>query len=62
MTVKELKAYAKTGKCPNGNLIEVMCCEGGCIGGNAGLSSIKAALKKVGEYAAQGDSLSNRKP
>ena len=61
-TVKELKTYAKTGKCPQGNLIEVMCCEGGCIGGNAGLNSIKMALKKVGEYAAKGDSLSNRKP
>ncbi len=50
-TLRDLKVYAKTGKCPLGNLVEVMCCEGGCVGGNAGLSTIKAATKKVGEYA-----------
>lgn len=60
-TVRELKGYAQTGKCPNGNLIEVMCCEGGCIAGNAGLNTIKAALKKVSEYGATGGSLKDRK-
>jgi iron only hydrogenase large subunit-like protein len=39
-TIRELKLYAKTGKCPLGNLIEVMSCPGGCIGGNAGLNSL----------------------
>ena len=59
-TVKELKSYAKTGKCAGGNLVEVMCCEGGCIAGNAGLNTIKMALKKVSDYAANGDSLKDR--
>ena len=58
-SLRNLKVYAKTGKCPLGNLVEVMCCEGGCIGGNAGLNTVKAALKKVGEYASQAHSLEN---
>ncbi len=58
-SLRNLKVYAKTGKCPLGNLVEVMCCEGGCIGGNAGLNTVKAALKKVGEYASKAHSLEN---
>ncbi len=56
-TIRDLKVYAKTGKCPLGNLIEVMSCPGGCIGGNAGMNALKDAFKKVGEYSAKAHSL-----
>ena len=46
-TIKQLKKYAKDGNCPDGNLIEVMCCEGGCIGGNATLEQQKTARKSL---------------
>lgn len=56
-SIRDLKVYAKTGKCPLGNLIEVMSCPGGCIGGNAGLNSLKMALKKVTDYSTTAHSL-----
>ncbi len=49
-SIKELKKFAKTGECPMGNLVEVMCCEGGCIAGNAAINSLKTAFKQVQEY------------
>lgn len=60
-SVKKLKVYAKTGKCELGNLIEVMSCEGGCIGGNATLSSLKESLKQVKAYSEQSHSLAKEK-
>lgn len=45
-----LKSFAKTGKCANGNLIEVMCCEGGCVGGNAAITPVKLATKMVNDW------------
>lgn len=59
--VRDLKVYAKTGKCPAGNLIEIMCCPGGCIAGNACLGSFKEAFKKVKEYGEKGQSLAKDK-
>ncbi len=46
-SIKQLKKYAKEGLCPDGNLIEVMCCEGGCIGGNSTISNPKIAKKII---------------
>jgi len=46
-TIKQLKKYAKDGSCPEGNLIEVMCCEGGCIGGNSTISNPKTAKRII---------------
>lgn len=46
-TIKQLKKYAKDGSCADGNLIEVMCCEGGCIGGNAVLAQQRTAKKSL---------------
>ena len=46
-SIKELKKFAKDRSCPDCNLIEVMCCEGGCIGGNAVISSQKDAKKRL---------------
>ncbi len=48
-TIKQLRKYAKDGICPDGNLIEVMCCEGGCIGGNATLEQQKTVRKLLQE-------------
>ncbi|MGN0919268.1 MAG: monomeric [FeFe] hydrogenase [Alphaproteobacteria bacterium] len=59
--IRDLRIYAKTGKCPAGNLLEIMCCPGGCIAGNACLGSLKEAFKKVKEYGEKGQSLEKRK-
>jgi iron only hydrogenase large subunit-like protein len=45
--VKLLNAYAK--KCP-GNLIEVMSCEGGCVGGPGVIREPRAAARVVAEF------------
>ncbi|KAH3746023.1 [FeFe]-hydrogenase, mitochondrial [Pelomyxa schiedti] len=44
-SVKQLKAYAR--KHPPGSIVEVMACEGGCVGGPAVLSTVPAAAAKV---------------
>ena len=51
-SIGQLRAYAKTGKCPT-KMIEVMACPGGCISGpcacNEGMQAIRqfdAELKK----------------
>ena len=46
-SVTELKVCALKGSCPNGNLIEVMSCVGGCVGGNATLNQTKTAAKII---------------
>ena len=61
VTIRDLKLYAKTGQCSAGNLIEVMCCSGGCIAGNACPGPYKEASKKVKSYGEQGHSLEERK-
>ena len=49
-SIRELKNYAKKGECECGNLIEVMCCEGGCIGGNGCINNVKTASKAIQEF------------
>lgn len=47
-TLKQLKKYAQNGCCDDDcNLLEVMACEGGCIGGNSNINSIKSAKKNI---------------
>lgn len=48
--IRDLKKYAKNGMCELGNLIEVMACTGGCLGGNATVNAYKPALKQLTEY------------
>ena len=60
-SIRDLKMYAKNGSCPSGNLIEVMCCVGGCIAGNACMGTFKEAFKKVKDYGEKGQSLEERK-
>ncbi len=55
-TIKLLKQYAKSGKCDN-NMIEVMCCEGGCINGPGCVELAKKAAKLVESYAQAGPDL-----
>ena len=53
-SIRQLKKYATCGQCDGGcNLIEVMCCEGGCIGGNANLNNQKTAKKLIDALAAE---------
>ena len=49
-SVRDLKKYAKNGACDLGNLIEVMACTGGCLGGNSTVNAYKPALKQVTNY------------
>ncbi len=53
-SIKELKKYATTQKCDSGNLIEVMCCENGCVGGNDCTVQARIAttqVKKMKEFS-----------
>ncbi len=50
-SIKELRSYVKNNKCENGNLIEVMCCEGGCVGGNACVNECKKATRQCTKYS-----------
>ena len=50
-SIKELKKMVKNKKCECGNIVEVMCCEGGCIGGNATINSPKTAVKQLNEFS-----------
>lgn len=50
-SVRDLKNWAKKGQCPEGNLVEIMACEGGCVAGSACLNNKRITTKKVSEYA-----------
>lgn len=60
-SIRDLKKYAKNGMCEMGNLIEVMSCEGGCIGGNGCINAVKTAHKKIAEYAENSKDISELK-
>ena len=40
-----------------GNLIEVMACTGGCLGGNSTVNAMKPALKQVNAYVSESKSI-----
>ena len=50
--LRQLKLYAQ-GKIP-GNFLEVMACQGGCVGGSSALSQAKIAAKAVEELVKKG--------
>lgn len=56
-SIRDLKKYAKNGVCELGNLIEVMACPGGCLGGNATVNSYKAALKQLTGYVESSETI-----
>ncbi|MBR1425689.1 monomeric [bacterium] len=49
-SIRDLKKFAKNGKCELGNLIEVMACPGGCLGGSSTINSYKQATKQLNAY------------
>ncbi len=53
-SIRDLKKFAKNGKCELGNLIEVMSCPGGCLGGGNTINSYRPALKQLTRYVEQG--------
>lgn len=59
-SIRELKSFAKKGECEHGNLIEVMCCEGGCVGGNGCINNAKTATKMINDFTKDSEPL--RKP
>jgi [FeFe] hydrogenase (group B1/B3) len=59
--VKDLKRFAKAGECEKGTLLEVMSCEGGCIGGGLVCCPVATALRQVKSYGEKGHSLSDKK-
>lgn len=56
-TIKELKKYAQEKTCPHGNLIEVMSCSGGCIGGNGTITTQRDAKKYINNLLDESDDL-----
>ena len=56
-SIKDLKKYAKNGVCELGNLIEVMACPGGCLGGNGTVNAYKQALKQLSGYVDKSEHL-----
>lgn len=49
-SIRDLKKFAKNGKCDLGNLIEIMACTGGCLGGSATINAYKPAVKQLTNY------------
>ena len=57
-TIRQLKKFATCGSCDDGcNLVEVMCCEGGCIAGNATLNNQKIAKKLITELVTNSEDI-----
>ena len=55
-----LKSFALKGACPQGSLIEVMACQGGCVAGSSILNTPKSATAKVKAYAAEGEPITGK--
>ena len=57
-SIKQLKTYAKNGECEHGcNMIEVMCCEGGCVCGNATIHHPRVSQKILNALVDYSESL-----
>lgn len=57
-SIKQLKKFAKDGACEDGcNLVEVMCCPGGCVAGNATLKNQNQAKKQIKEVIADSEDI-----
>ncbi|MDR1255558.1 MAG: 4Fe-4S binding protein [Puniceicoccales bacterium] len=59
--VKDLKRFAKAGECEDGTLLEVMSCQGGCVGGGLACCPVAAAARQVKKYGGEGPSLADKK-
>ncbi len=58
--IRQLKRIVKDQKCAEGNLIEVMGCEGGCIGGNATVCIPKVSIKAVKALSEQSKDITEK--
>ena len=56
-TIKQLKKCAQCGTCDSGDLIEVMCCEGGCIRGNANIADERTSKKLLQEVVNESEDI-----
>jgi len=56
-TSRDLKNWAKNKKCPDGNFIEIMVCNGGCVGGSSVLNDKKITAKRIVEYSDKAEKL-----
>ncbi len=56
-SIRELKKFAKNGSCPNSNLIEVMACPNGCIGGNSTIENASCAKKRINDLVQESGNL-----
>ncbi len=52
-SIRDLKKFAKNGECEFGNLIEVMACPGGCLGGSSTINAYKPASKQLANYVSE---------
>ncbi len=55
--VRDLRKFAKTGVCEGCNLIEVMSCAGGCVGGTECIKNMKLSCKKIDELLQQSEDI-----
>lgn len=56
--IRLLKKCATTGICEGDcNLVEVMCCDGGCIGGNATINNPKTAKKLIDAFTQKSEDI-----
>jgi len=56
-SLRQLKNYAKQCKCAEGNLVEVMICEGGCVAGAGVLNSVKTTTRKINAFCDESEKL-----
>jgi [FeFe] hydrogenase (group B1/B3) len=57
-TIKQLKRIAKKGF--DGNMLEVMCCEGGCVAGPGNLGNVKRAARAIDKLASKSTKLADK--
>ena len=60
-SIRDLKKFAKSGTCDLGNLIEVMACPGGCLGGSATINAYKPALRQLTGYVEESPAIKDAK-
>lgn len=59
-SIRDLKRYGKSGICPEGNIIEVMACPGGCVGGSCTINSKSITTRKIKNYAEESFDLNDK--
>lgn len=55
VTIKQLKNYAQNPETADGNLVEVMACHDGCVGGPCVINTSKMSIKEINTYKETSD-------